>query len=175
MPRHPFVVSVATLLRQPGARRRERRSGPIPDLVVGAAAVPEGAEVEVDVTLEAALPGILASGSVRAPWEAECRRCLGPAGGVVEAAVRELFEDGGDPETTYPLEGDRLDLEPLARDAVLLELPLAPLCRPGCLGLCGRCGAELNLGPCGCPPGGGDPRWAALDALRPDAGQGGPS
>ena len=55
-------------------------------------------------------------------------------------------------EDTYPLEGDQLDLRPLVRDALLLELPLAPLCREDCRGLCAECGADLNLGPCQCRP-----------------------
>ena len=68
-------------------------------------------------------------------------------------------------EDTYPLEGDQLDLRPLVRDALLLELPLAPLCREDCRGLCAECGADLNLGPCQCRPA-LDARWRALDALR---------
>jgi uncharacterized protein len=68
-------------------------------------------------------------------------------------------------EDTYPLEGDQLDLRPLVRDALLLELPLAPLCQPDCLGLCPRCGADLNTGPCSCVPD-RDPRWGALDVLQ---------
>ena len=61
-------------------------------------------------------------------------------------------------EDTYPLEGDQLDLRPLVRDALLLELPLAPLCREDCRGLCAECGADLNLGPCQCRPA-LDARW----------------
>ena len=68
-------------------------------------------------------------------------------------------------EDTYLLAGDELDLEPLARDAVLLDLPLAPLCSEECLGLCPQCGTNWNDGPCDCP-GVVDPRWSALDALR---------
>jgi uncharacterized protein len=68
-------------------------------------------------------------------------------------------------EETYPLEGDQLDLRPLVRDALLLELPLAPLCRQDCCGLCTQCGADLNSGPCDCLPA-PDPRWGALDVLR---------
>ncbi|MGH9063591.1 MAG: YceD family protein [Acidimicrobiales bacterium] len=155
MSRRPFVVDVATLVRHsggPGGPRREQRRGAIPDLVVGVSAVPEGAEVVVDVLLEPAQPGVLARGTVTAPWVGECRRCLGPASGEVRAEVGELFAERGDPETTYPLSGEHLDLEPLARDAVLLGLPLAPLCRPHCRGLCPRCGADRNEGPCACPP-----------------------
>ncbi|MGH9060725.1 MAG: YceD family protein [Acidimicrobiales bacterium] len=172
MSRHPFLVDVALLLHQPGKNRREDRRGAIPDLGVSGSAVPEGAEVEVDVRLESAGSGILATGVVRAPWEGQCRRCLAPAQGEVRAAVRELFEEGGDAETTYPLSGDRLDLEPLGHDAVLLELPLAPLCRPDCKGLCPACGADRNAVGCGCDTALVDPRWAALDQLRGDTAPG---
>ena len=61
-----------------------------------------------------------------------------------------------------------VDADALAREVLVLGLPLAPLCRPDCAGLCQTCGADLNLGDCGCPPVDADPRWAALDALRPE-------
>jgi uncharacterized protein len=163
---HPFLVNVAVLRRNAGSRHREERRGRMDGLGTSASRVPEGAEVEVDVVLESVHGGIMATGEVRAAWVAECRRCLGSAHGEVEARVRELFEPVPDPEETYPLTGDQLDLEPLARDAVLLELPLAPLCAEGCLGLCPTCGANLNQGVCACPRAGADPRWGALDVLE---------
>ena len=51
------------------------------------------------------------------------------------------------------------------RDAIVLELPMAPLCREDCRGLCPQCGADRNEAECGCvaPR---DPRWANLDVLR---------
>lgn len=79
--------------------------------------------------------------------------------------VVEGEEQGED--DTYELGAEQLDLAPLARDAVLLGLPLAPLCRPDCAGLCPTCGAELADGDCDCAPAPPDARWAALDALRP--------
>ena len=48
-------------------------------------------------------------------------------------------------------DGRRLDLAGDAHDALLLEMPMAPHCRDDCRGLCPRCGADLNDGPCGCP------------------------
>ena len=68
-------------------------------------------------------------------------------------------------EEIYPIDDDVIDLAPLVRDSVVLELPGAPLCREDCAGLCPQCGANLNEGPCGCvaPR---DPRWANLDVLR---------
>ncbi len=158
-------MQLGELRRSVGTRRAERRQGQLPGLRVTSSRVPEGAEVAVDLVLEAVPGGVIARGTVGAPWAGECRRCLGEAGGVVTAEVVELFEDDHDPEHTYPLEPDRLDLEPLARDAVLLELPLAPLCDEDCRGLCPMCGIDRNQGDCRCRPEVSDPRWAALDAL----------
>jgi uncharacterized protein len=157
---------VAVLRRHPADVQHECRQGPIADLAVSAARVPAGADVLVDVDLEAVHGGVMAHGTVEAPWDGDCRRCAGQASGRLVAEVRELFEERGDPETSYPLQGDQLDLEPLARDAVLLELPQAPLCKEDCLGLCPSCGADRNTQECDCPSHAGDPRWAALDALR---------
>jgi uncharacterized protein len=164
----PFLVQVAALRAQPGAVRHEKRHGVIAGLAAVSVAVPDGEPVTADLTLTSYPGGITVSGTVGAPWVGECRRCGGPVSGAVSAAVRERYtaEGGTDrDDEAYPLAGDELDLEPLARDAVLLELPLAPLCRPDCLGLCPQCGTNWNQGPCQCRPA-GDPRWAVLDALR---------
>ncbi len=162
----PFVVGIGALRNAADARRAERRAGVIPDLKVSGSAVPEGGEVVVDVVIELVPGAAIARGTVGAPWAGECRRCLGDAHGTVRAEVWEVFEEQHDPEQTYPLHGDQLDLEPMARDAVLLELPLAPLCKLECQGLCPTCGVDRNVGHCECEPGTGDPRWAALDVLR---------
>jgi uncharacterized protein len=163
----PFVVGVARLRRTVGSQRRVQVAGPLPDLAVVGSAVPDGVDVAVDATLESLAGGVSVVGLVRAPWVAECRRCLGPAGGVLEVAVRELYTPAGDGADAYPIHGDQLDLALAASDAILLALPLAPLCSPQCRGLCPECGADLNREPCG-----GhetrDARWAALDVLRVD-------
>lgn len=152
MTRRPFVVNVAPLLGARGECQRARRSGVIADLSVCASVVPEGAEVDVEVVLEPAHPGVLVSGVVSAPWAGECRRCLGDVAGCLRVEVRELYEPAGDPDTTYRLVGEQVDLEAMARDAILLELPLAPLCRSGCRGLCPTCGADRNRSECRCEP-----------------------
>jgi uncharacterized protein len=137
--------------------------------------VPSGAEVDIDAVLEVVNGGIVVLGTVTAPWVGECRRCLGEVRGELAVEVREIYEPrtAGEEaelieaeEETYPLMGDQLDLMPLARDAVLLNLPLAPLCRDDCAGLCPTCGWDRNEGQCGCPAEDPDPRWATLDALR---------
>ena len=161
----PFTVNVGALRRDPGARRPERRRGPIAGLAVTGSAVPGEAEVVVDVELEAVPGGVIARGTVSAPWRGDCRRCLGDAAGEVRSDVLEVFEEDHDPDQTYPLAGDQVDLEPLAREAVILGLPLAPLCRVECRGLCSVCGADLNVLSCDCRLDELDPRWAALGRL----------
>jgi uncharacterized protein len=160
-----FRVPVADLLRNLGHRRTVEVRGPLPELAVSGS-VAQG-DVVADLVLESLAGGaIMASGTITAEWSGECRRCLGPAAGAVTAEVRELFEPGSDEEETYPLKGDEIDVEPLVRDAVLLELPLAPLCREACRGLCPVCGANRNDVDCGHEPDTRDPRWAALDQLK---------
>lgn len=166
--RRPFLVQVAALRKQNGATRVEHREGLIPGLGAVSVVVPDDEPVVLDVTLASYPGGITVDGTVTAAWHGECRRCGGPVAGRMSARVRERFAPAGGTdrdEEAYPLKGDELDLEPLARDAVLLELPLAPLCADDCAGLCPTCGANRNTETCGCAPV-GDPRWAALDALR---------
>lgn len=167
----PFLVPITALRHTPGARRLEHRVGRLGELTVTASAVPADAEVSVDVVLGMVVGGIEASGEVRAPWRGECRRCLRPVTGELQVKVRELYRprsvhEAGEDEETYPLSRELLDLRPLARDALLLELPLAPLCQPDCAGLCPICGSDRNEAPCQCQTGATDPRWATLDRLR---------
>jgi len=166
--RRPFLVQVAALRKQSGATREERREGLIPGLGAVSVVVSDDSPVVLDVTLSSYPGGITAHGTVTASWRGECRRCGGPVQGAVVAEVRERYAPTGGTdrdEEAYPLAGDELDLEPLARDAVLLDLPLAPLCREDCAGLCPTCGANRNTESCDCTPA-ADPRWAALDTLR---------
>ena len=69
---------------------------------------------------------------------------------------------------TYPIEGEEIDLELPVRDALLLELPVAPLCRDDCAGLCSVCGADRNQVTCSCDMTVPDPRWDALRELTFD-------
>ncbi len=123
--------------------------------------------VDVAVTLQSFSGGLRVRGSVAAPWFGVCRRCSIAVHGEVRVAVDERFVDHPEPgdEEAYPIENDFIDLAPLVRDAILLELPLAPLCRDECRGLCPYCGIDRNEAECACeaPV---DPRWATLDGLR---------
>ncbi|MHB8329537.1 MAG: YceD family protein [Acidimicrobiales bacterium] len=123
----PFVVHVAKLRRAVGTRWHEVRRGVLDDLACSGSAVPEHAEVEADVVLESVMGGVAAAGTVGAPWAGGCRRCLASATGTLLVRVREHYTAGGEGEDTYRLGDGEVDLEPLVRDAVLLELPQAPL------------------------------------------------
>lgn len=160
----PFRVEVGALRRHPGERRELHCAGEIEELFVSASRVPDGAKVLIDGVLESVSGGILVTATVTAPWEGECRRCLDVARGEVRAEVVELVTDVPDPDTGYVVEGDTLGVRAMAHDACILDLPPAPLCREGCLGLCPVCGTNRNLEQCSCEPS-ADPRWAVLAGL----------
>jgi len=88
------------------------------------------------------------------------------AWGDLAVNVGELYERQPLEGETYLLSDDDIvDLEPLIRDALLLELPAVPLCRPDCQGLCPACGVDHNLTSCDCTDAEPDSRWAALRSL----------
>jgi uncharacterized protein len=62
------------------------------------------------------------------------------------------------------LEDGKVDAGDLARTAFILEMDIQTLCSEDCKGLCSRCGADLNLGPCSCKKE-ADPRLAVLAKL----------
>ena len=169
MARPPLLIGVTELRRRPGTQREVQVAAPVEGLGITTARVPEGADVQVDGVLEAIEGAITLRGTVRAPWVAECRRCLEDVGGEVEVELAEVFETRPTPGETYPIEGDDIDLEPVVRDAVLLHLPLAPLCREDCRGPAPE---EFPAVPTGADAAehepARDPRWAALDVLRDD-------
>jgi uncharacterized protein len=168
-----FVFDMRSLGRQPGSFRDETRTAHAPDgLGSGLISVPAGADVALDMRFEAVSEGVLVTGSAIAPLAGECARCLDPVTSSTEVSFQELYrylpdpgEDEADDEEHF-LAGDWLDLEPAFRDAVVLALPLSPLCREDCPGLCAECGVRLaDAGP---PHGHGedlDPRWGPLRQL----------
>ena len=172
----PFVVHVARLRRTPGRAVHEVRrgevalAGPLDEAGIdpGRSVVPPGPRPRSMSTCASFEGGIEAGGTVARPWVGICRRCAEPVAGELAIGVHERFGDGplaAADEELYPIVDDTIDLGPLVRDAIVLELPMAPLCRDDCAGLCPQCGANRNEGDCGCvaPR---DPRWANLDVLR---------
>ena len=147
------------------------------DLRVGDAEVPANADIVVDVIAEAIGESITVSGEIRAPFVAICRRCLETMESICVADVLEVFEPRPVEGETYPLGREILDLELLVRESVLLNLPLAPVCRPDCPGPAadryptGLAGSAISLdredyGDSPDDEAPADPRWAALKNLE---------
>lgn len=165
------MLDIRRLGRRPGSMVRDSRTVPAPeDLGLEVIGVPSGSDLELELRLEALLEGVLVSGTIRAELVGECVRCLDPVRNDLETDFAELFVHRGregDDETRW-LDGDTVDVEPVIRDAVVLTLPLQPVCRDDCPGLCAQCGARLADDP-GHRHDEVDPRWDALRALaRPD-------
>ncbi|WP_461016508.1 YceD family protein [Streptomyces daliensis] len=142
--------------------------------------VPDDATIELDLRLESVMEGVLVTGTAHAPLKGECVRCLEPLEQQCEADFQEMFsypdaddrsrhsaEPGDDveEEDTLFLEADLFDLEPVLRDAVVLSLPLQPVCREDCPGLCPECGVRLLDDPDHHHEDAVDIRWAALQGL----------
>jgi uncharacterized protein len=123
----------------------------------------------------------------------ECGRCLARYGHPLRESFRLVLEPAGDREPADPegaqalsrygmclaeeletgwYRGGEIDLSGFIHEVICLALPVKPLCREECAGLCPRCGADRNAGPCGCPEPAGDSPFAVLKALRDGTGGG---
>lgn len=159
------AIDVRDLLENPGASRTVYLDESVPGLRTELADVPEDAPIEGELTLESVVEGIYVHGTIAGRMQMRCARCLKEFGTHFDVAMDELFAREPGPEDDYSLQRDlTLDPEPMVRDAVVLEMPFSPLCRPDCRGLCPICGGDRNLGEC---PGHveTDPRWSPLEAL----------
>lgn len=159
------AIDVRDLLEHPGSARTVHLGETVPDLRTELADVAEDPPLEGDLTLESVVDGIFVQGSVAGRFSMRCARCLKEFERPFDVELEELYAREPGPEVDYALTPElALDPEPMVRDAVVLEMPFSPLCRPDCLGLCPVCGGDRNLGEC---PGheAPDPRWSALDVL----------
>ncbi|RAK26874.1 uncharacterized protein B0I29_12528 [Actinoplanes lutulentus] len=172
-PRRPLVVDTIKLPRQPGATRALSRVVPAPaDLGLELISVLEGSDLELDLSMTSVSEGVYISGTVRGSLSGECGRCLNEIGESFEVPLAAMFayvdsttEETTDDDEVGRMSGDLLDLEPAVRDAIVLTLPVTPLCRPDCPGLCPECGVHLDDLPVDHNHEDVDPRWAALRNL----------
>lgn len=164
----PLLINVAELLRRAGSIREVDRQIEADVFEFADSRIVVGSQVDVALTLEALSDGIVVHGTLGAEWNFECRRCLRPLTGRAEVEVQELYQAVISDPDAYPITGEQLDLLEMARQNVLLAVPLAPLCRTDCPGLCPQCGADLQTASCSCSRAERDDRWSALDALRTD-------
>lgn len=113
--------------------------------------------------------GIFAEGQLHSQIQLECARCLETFSQPLDLHLESQFslppiKPQGEP--IFPIGGKgTIDLTQALREQILLEIPMRPLCKPDCLGLCPECGKNLNEGPCDCVRETIDPRLAKLEEL----------
>ena len=152
---------------------------------VALVAVPAGDVIEVDMRLESVTEGVLLSADIYAIARGECIRCLDPVEIEVERKIQELYryeptadkggkrnkraakveEDDLDSDEELWLDGSVLNLEIPIRDAIVLDLPVNPLCSEECQGLCPDCGEKWEMLPSDHAHEAVDARWAGLKGL----------
>ncbi len=123
--------------------------------------------VKVHLHLTRINDGLLARGDVETALAVDCSRCTEPAEQWLAFHFEEQFRPTIDIATGQPLKDEEedpgnpvytidanhtMDVDEVVRQGVVIETPMHPLCGPDCQGLCPGCGANLNLGPCGCEP-----------------------
>jgi uncharacterized protein len=184
----PLSVDIARLGRRPGGMLTLRDTVNSPSRIgLDLIAIQRGAPMDLDLRIESVSEGVLVTGSVDAPTSGECARCLTEVSGRVQVFLTELFAYPNSLTDATTEEGEvghvvdeTIDLEQSIIDAVGLELPLSPVCRPDCPGLCPQCGVALASEP-GHRHEQIDPRWAKLAEMiepetdtGPDGSGGGP-
>ncbi|MCB1033196.1 MAG: DUF177 domain-containing protein [Acidobacteria bacterium] len=134
--------------------------------------------VRWDGTIHFVDPGFYLKGKLSYEQRLACDRCLKETEEAVTSPLELLI-------LTYPekpaaeeqelqekdmsvihLDGEELDTAQIFMEQLQLNIPMKPLCRPDCAGLCPHCGADRNEETCGCAEQAADPRWAPLQALR---------
>ncbi len=146
-------------------------------------AVPEGDLIELDVRAESVTEGVLITAEIYAIAHGECIRCLDPVEEVIDRTIQELYryeptddrgrksrkkddEEGDlDEEEILYMQGEVADLELPIIDAIILSLPINPLCDPDCMGLCPDCGEKWESLPEDHAHEVTDIRWAGLTGL----------
>jgi uncharacterized protein len=194
MARSVFVFNTHDLPHRAGEMREHQLSLLLSEpLGVDLLAIKPGESIEVELRITSVDEGVLATGEITAVATGECGRCLDPITWPIDEAFTELFyyetaasraaekgkkgaksiskrEEKKDidleaDELTFMI-GDEIDLELPIRDAVILNLPVNPLCSDECPGLCQGCGEKwINL-PADHAHNPEDPRWAALKGLN---------
>jgi uncharacterized protein len=166
----PYVLDIRSFGKRPGTREQLHRTVAAPERIgVDLLGIEAGAEVDLDLQVQAVSEGVLITGTVSADTVGQCARCLDPINGAVNLFLTELFAYPGsetaattDEEEVYLIDDDMVDLEQAIIDGVALELPLDPTCTPDCPGLCQDCGQKLADLPADHGHETIDPRWAGL-------------
>ncbi|MDH3308329.1 MAG: YceD family protein [Acidimicrobiia bacterium] len=163
---NPARLLISDLIGHPGARRGETFSLEVlAEMDVARITEP----VDVDVTIEAGTRDVLAKGTAAYRATLICNRCLTefPHEGAV--SLSQPYSEQPASDDILPIDHGHIDLAEPVHDEVVLDLPLTPLCRPECAGLCPTCGTDLNTDPCeGHDDTGSSPFAILQDLLDPE-------
>jgi uncharacterized protein len=128
----------------------------------------------VELTIDRVAGGYLVRVTLDAKVYGLCARCLGEAVAEVHAEQQEFgptAKDGWEETDLSEFINDLVvDVDGLAREALILALPSQVVCAKQCRGLCARCGKDLNKGPCACSDEKVDERWSRLKDLHLNEG-----
>jgi uncharacterized protein len=163
------VLSLADLALRGGERYQRTFPLDVDPILLGGVSyhvlVPGGVRVTVDRVTGGYLVGVALDARMYGP----CARCLDEAVLEVHAEQQEFAptaKDGWEETDTSDFISDLVvDLDGLAREALVLALPAQVVCSEGCRGLCSQCGRDLNKGACSCAVGEIDDRWSRLKDL----------
>jgi uncharacterized protein len=166
-------INVSQLLKEPIGSSRNYEVNEIVDVTGDG----NGRKVQGEVRLLRTHRGILVQGGLHTEVELTCGRCLSLFHCPVMINLEEEYLPTIDIASGVPLPSSEepgsfvidehhvIDLTEAMRQYTLLAIPIKPLCREDCAGLCQNCGHNLNQGPCDCPPQAIDPRWSELSKL----------
>lgn len=167
-------INVAQLLKEPIGSSRKYKV----DETIDIAEDKRDRSVSGEISLIRTQRGVLVSGDLRSELELTCSRCLGAFARPLKISFEEEYQQTVDVNSGLPFQSSGetglftidehhvIDLTEAVRQYALLAMPMKPLCREDCAGLCQECGHNLNRGPCGCPVHTVDPRWSKLMNLR---------
>ncbi len=164
-----LVIGVVDLRRRVGEQLPITTSTLLDDVCFDDAQIDPDKPVHLGLVLESISGGISCTGTLRATAHVQCRRCCEPQSMDFAVAVDELFEERSSTGESYPIANDEINLAPMVRELVALEMPRSVLCSPTCPGPAPEKfpvdieddGDALAVRPV-------DPRWAGLAELRLD-------
>lgn len=169
----PYLLNLHELPRRAGEFKEYQLEFEIPEEIgTPLLEIPEGERISIRLRAEAVSDGVLLTGEVKSRAKGECGRCLDPLDELVDQRFQELFNYEGrredEDDETFALDGDVADLEVPVRDAVVLAMPINPVCSETCLGLCPECGEKWALLPEDHSHEKSDPRWSGLAGWQPN-------
>ncbi len=172
----PYRINLHELPRRAGEMREYSLNFPAPeDVGIPLLKIPTGEQINLDFKAESVDDGVLITGIVRSHAEGECGRCLEKVEMEIDQRFQELFlyasrasDNPDEDDELFFLDGDVADIEIPIRDAVILSMPINPICSQDCEGLCAECGEKWRDLPDDHAHEVTDPRWTGLAGWKPE-------